>query len=159
MLVGRIEPEVLAGYTIKLSTWYNKAKILPERNNHGHVIITILNNDSLARDRVMKGLDGNLGWMSSARGKALMYDSLVEELRSASIIIHDEETKTQLANVEGTTLRAAEGDHDDRAVAFALAVTAAVMKPSISFSYPYMEQRKTNGDRRRLSLSGSPYRG
>lgn len=158
VLSGKIEPEVLTGYTIKLSTWYNKAKILPERNNHGHVIIALLGDDSQVRDRIMKGLDGNLGWMSSSRGKALMYDMLVEQLRSSSVIIHDEETKTQLASIEGTSLRAPDKGPDDRAVAFTLAVVGAVMKPAISFSYPYVEQRTTYGERRRFSLFGSSVR-
>lgn len=155
VLSGKVEPEVLTGYVTSLSNWYNSAKVLTERNNHGHVVIAVLNDDPTMRSRIMKGIDGNFGWVSSSRGKALMYDALVEELRNSAVIIHDEETKTQLANIEGTTLKAPEGDPDDLAVAFALAVVGAVTKPALSFSYPYVEQRKEYGKRRRPRLPGS----
>lgn len=158
ILSGRVEPEVLTSYAITLSNWYNNAKILPERNNHGHVVLLILNDTSKVRDRVLKGHDGNLGWMSSSRGKAILYDTLVEEIRNGSVIVRDEETKVQLGSIEGATLRAPEGDHDDRSMAFALAVNAAVMKPATVVIQSYIEVRK-NDRRRRLSLSGRPIRG
>jgi len=156
VLAGKIEPEVLTGYGIALSNWYNGARVLVERNNHGHVVIALMNDDPAMRIRLMKGLDGNFGWMSSSRGKSIMYDTLVEELRNASVIIHDDETKTQLASIEGATLRAPEHDPDDCAVAFALAVVGAVIKPAISFSYRYIEQEEIYGKRRRPGILRSP---
>ena len=43
-------------------------------------------------------------------------------LRDGEAVIHDPETFSQLASIEGATLRAPEGQPDDRATAFALAV-------------------------------------
>jgi hypothetical protein len=113
----------------------------------------ILNDTAKVRDRVLKGHDGNPGWMSSSRGKAILYDTLVEEVRNGSVLIRDEETKVQLAIIEGATLRAPEGEHDDRAVALALAVNAAVMKPTTVVVQSYVEVRK-HDKRRRNSVLG-----
>ena len=129
-----------------------------ERNNHGHVVIALMNDEPAIRARLIRGIDGNVGWMSSVRGKSIMYDTLVEEIRNGSVIIHDDETRVQLSSIEGASLRAPEGDPDDRAVAFALAVVGAVIKPAISFSYRYIEQEEMYGKRRRPGLLRSPVR-
>lgn len=155
VLSGKVEPEVLTGYVTSLCQWYNGAKILPERNNHGHVVITMLSDNPATRDKIIKGLDGTLGWMSSSRGKAVMYDTLVEVIRNKETIIHDEDTQAQLASIEGSSLKAPEGEPDDRAMAFALAITGAVMKPAANFVYSYTEER-SDGRRRKSSLLRSP---
>lgn len=159
ILAGKVDPDVLTNYTISLSKWYNGADIMVERNNHGHVVLTLLNNNAQMREKILKGLDGSPGWMSSSRGKAVMYDTLVEEIRGHSCTIHDEETAVQLASIEGTTLKAPEGDHDDRAMGFGLSVMGAVMKPAASFVIPYLETRVANGRRRKFGLFGSSIRG
>lgn len=148
VISGQIEPDVLTSYAIALSKWYNNAKLLPERNNHGHVVLQILNDEATVRNDVLVGLDGKTGWMSSSRGKAIMYDYLVEEMRNGNVTIHDEATKTQLSLIEGSSLKAPEGKHDDLAVGMALAVTGAVMKPAENFSFPYMKSELETNDRR-----------
>ena len=148
VVTGKIEPDVLASYCIALSKWYNNAKLLPERNNHGHVVLQIFNDDASVRDKVLKGHDGKAGWMSSSRGKAMMYDALVEEMRNSNVIIHDDATKTQLAMIEGSSLSAPEGKHDDLAVAAALAVAGAVMKPAENFIFSYIKSESEKDDRR-----------
>lgn len=158
VLCGKVEPEVLSSYVASLSSWYNNAKIMCERNNHGHVVIAWLNDDAMSRDQLMRGLDGNLGWMSSLRGKAIMYDTLVEQLRNLRVSIHDEETKVQLASIEGTTLRAPKNESDDRAMAIALAITGATLKPAMSFAFPYVDQRDKKDERRRSSIRRSAFR-
>jgi hypothetical protein len=153
VLAGKIEPDVLTNYCISLAQWYNNSKFLVERNNHGHVVLQLLNDTAKVRNDVLKGLDGKTGWMSSSRGKAILYDSLVEEIRNVNVTIHDSETKTQLQSIEGSSLNAPEGKHDDYAIASALAVTGAVMKPAETFSFSYMaKESERNGRRRRNSL-------
>jgi len=39
---AQVEPAVFAGYLATLGAWYNAADILPERNNHGHLLIRAL---------------------------------------------------------------------------------------------------------------------
>ena len=62
--------------------------------------------------------------MSSTLGKVRMYDACADAYRNGEVIIHDFGTYTQLASVDGGTLRAPEGQPDDRADAFALACAA-----------------------------------
>ena len=147
VLEGTIEPDVLAEYCIKLSLWYNHAKFLTERNNHGHVVLKVLNDNEKVRDGVMVGLDGKAGWMSSTRGKSIMYDTFVEQVNSHTVLLHDEKTKDEVLSIEGSTLRAPDKDHDDHSVAFALAIVAATMAPARSFVMPYTEE-KIGNDRR-----------
>ena len=64
------------------------------------------------------------GWLSSSKGKSLMYDAMADALQYDETIIHSFATYIQLVSIEGSTLLAPEGDHDDRADAYALAITA-----------------------------------
>jgi hypothetical protein len=50
-----------------------------------------------------------------------MYSHMADGLREHEIIIHDWATYEQLASIDGNTLSAPEGMHDDRATSFALA--------------------------------------
>lgn len=125
-LQGKIQPVVFADYVAKLSAMYNGAPAMPERNNHGHAVIEAL----LERNvRVLTGHDGKYGWLSSGKGKVLLYDGCTEALQEGQVVIRDALVVAQLASIEGGTLRAPEGTHDDLADAFALAV-AAMNHPS-----------------------------
>lgn len=122
VLAGKIEPEMFAEYLATLATWYHNAEILPERNNHGHAVILALT--SLFDKAPMKGLDGGFGWMTSSRGKAISYAKAAEIFRDKACIIHSEETFNQLASIDGSTLRAPEGDKDDYAISYVLSLCA-----------------------------------
>jgi hypothetical protein len=52
----------------------------------------------------------------------VLYDGAGEALRDAETTIHSLATFSQLASIEGATQRAPEGQPDDRAVAFVLAL-------------------------------------
>lgn len=121
-IAGKIEPGVFASYLAELSNWYNNAKILPERNNHGHAVILAL--DTTHEMDVMLGWDDKPGWMSSSRGKALMYSTFVQTLRDGDVTLHTQEALDQLASIEGATLRAPEGQLDDHATTCALGAVA-----------------------------------
>ena len=120
---GRFQPAVMSQKADQIGTFYNRADVLVERNNHGHaVLLWLAENSNL---RVLPGLDGRPGWLSNAKGKALMYDAVVEACRDGALQLYDSETIRQLGGLEGSTLRAPTGDHDDRADAFALALVGA----------------------------------
>lgn len=89
-----------------------------ERNNHGHAILLGLLQEG--DTQVILGLDGKPGWASSERGKTLMYDLVADTVQAGDTVIYDETTREQLASIEANTLRAPEGQHDDRADAYAL---------------------------------------
>jgi hypothetical protein len=118
VLVGKFEPSIFAGYLAQLSRYYNMAEILPERNNHGHAVIAVLANEP---DVVcISGFDGRPGWVSSSKGKALMYTNAADMFRDKELTIHSQETLDQLASIDGATLRAPDECHDDFATSYCL---------------------------------------
>jgi hypothetical protein len=122
-LAGKFEPTVFADYAHQLAEFYNGAMVMCERNNHGHAVIAALDGYGLASS-LLAGHDGKVGWMSSMLGKVRLYDCCADACRNGEVIIHDFGTYTQLSSIDGSTLRAPEGQHDDRADAFALACAA-----------------------------------
>jgi hypothetical protein len=119
-LAGKFQPSTLAAHADALAMWYNNAFVMPERNNHGHAVILWLQANS--RVVLLCGHDGRIGWLSSGKGKALLYDAAADAFRNEDTILHSFATFTQLASIEGATLRAPEGEHDDRADSYALAI-------------------------------------
>jgi len=123
VMVGKVEPTQFAHNLEGLATYYHDAGLLVERNNHGHAVLRELE-DSYAL--VLTGHDDKPGWLTNIRGKPLLMDLAAQALRDAAVTLTDSETANQLATIEASTLRAAGGLHDDRALAFALAVAALV---------------------------------
>jgi hypothetical protein len=123
VLAGKFEPSIFADYMAQLARYYNRASILPERNNHGHAVIMAL--EMIPDAACLTGFDGKAGWMSSSKGKAIMYTGAADMFRDKMTIIHSEETLNQLASIDGATLRAPEGNHDDYATSYCLALIAA----------------------------------
>jgi hypothetical protein len=119
-LAGKIEPSVFATYITQLSGFYGGAPVLVERNNHGHAVLVCLR----GQVRCLCGLDQKSGWLTNAVSKARMFSDLVDVVREENCVVHNLETFQQLASVEGSTLRAPKGEHDDYAMAFAMATVA-----------------------------------
>jgi hypothetical protein len=119
MLAGRFEPSVFAGYLDRLSQWYADAPILVERNNHGHAVLLWLRDNS--RVRVLLGKDGRPGWQTTSLSKTTLYAEAADALRDGELTIHGLETFSQLASIDGASLSAPKGLHDDRAMALVLA--------------------------------------
>jgi hypothetical protein len=122
-LAARLEPSVFAAVVATVARWYNFAPILSERNNHGHSVLLWLR-ENAADLRRLAADDARPGWLTTTRSKALLYDTAAEALRDGDCRLHSLETFTELSSVEGATLRAPTGQHDDRATAFALALLA-----------------------------------
>lgn len=118
VLAGRIEPATLATYADLLAQWYSNAIAIVERNNHGHVVIQQLSDTRL---RVANGPDGRPGYLKTARTSADLWAKVVEIIRDERPEIHDRETLSQLFAIEGASLKAPDGMHDDRADAWGLA--------------------------------------
>jgi hypothetical protein len=131
-LTGKIEPSTFAAYLDELGRWYNNADVMAERNNHGHLLIREL--QRLGSLRVLDGYDGKPGWLSTVKGKPLLYGLLADAVRDGTCTIRGSETAAQLASIEASTLRAPQGLHDDRADAFALAIAALAWKGDVGAS-------------------------
>ena len=125
VLCGKHEPGVIAHYAAKIAGWYNRAWINVERNNHGITTVAELRKLRDPSPRVLAGRDNKLGWWTDRLGKSMMYDAVAESLRCGSCTIRDKQTLDQLTSLEIGTLEAPEGDHDDCAVAFGLALHGA----------------------------------
>lgn len=166
VLAGKFEPSTLGSHIKEVSAWYNNAAAMIERNNHGHAVIQWVE-DHARRVNVLKGHDDKAGWMSSKLGKALLYTECADHFRTNALdstkILHSFSSYQQLASIEGATLLAPEGQHDDRADSYALAQVgraAAVgvglqIAPKAAKLYGSREQdRQTRGTDRR-GLHGS----
>lgn len=116
---GRFQPSATGEYADCIARYYHDAAILVERNNHGHAVLLWLREHS--RMRVLSGRDGNRGWLTNSLGKALLYTEIADALRDRAVTIHGLETYSQLASIDGSTLSAPSGMHDDRAMSFVLA--------------------------------------
>jgi hypothetical protein len=119
-LAGRYEPATFAAHVDGVGRFFLNSPVMVERNNHGHaVLLWLRDNSGLTR---LCGHDGSPGWHTTTKGKALLYDTAGEALRDGETVIHSLDLFAQLASIEGATLRAPEGQPDDRATAFALAL-------------------------------------
>lgn len=126
-LAGKFEPSTTAFYAHRLALWYNNAPILVERNNHGHAVLLWLRDNSPLR--ILLGEDHKPGWLDNTRGKAMLYDNGAKFFRDGRTIVHSEATYLQIAAIEGSTLRAPEGEYDDRAVGYMLALQGCKRSP------------------------------
>jgi hypothetical protein len=122
VLAGRFDPSVFAGHLAALSTFFNDCEVLVERNNHGHAVLLWLS--EFSKVSCLSGLDGKTGWLESGKSKPLAFDAAADAFRDGATLVRDAGTRDQLASIEGSTLKAPEGQHDDRAVAHVLALTA-----------------------------------
>lgn len=125
-LVGKVEPGRLGREVARVARWYNGADVLVERNNHGHAVIRVLQEEGV---RLLHGYDGRPGWLSNIKGKPLLYDLVAQAVREKACGVVCEATLAQLASIEAGSLRAPVGLHDDRADAFGLAVAAVAYRP------------------------------
>jgi len=119
-LAGRIQPSVMASYVNDIAIWYNEAEVMVERNNHGHAVLLWLGDNTELE--ILVGRDGRPGWHSTSLGKALLYNACADAFRDEETVLHSFATFTQLASIEGATLRAPAGERDDRADSYALAI-------------------------------------
>jgi hypothetical protein len=116
----RRDPGLFGAHLDKLARLYNGARILVERNNHGHAVLQVLRSTVW----VVYGRDHEPGWLTTGASKAQAFAHTVASLRDRALIIHDEITYWQLTSIDGGTMRAPQGQHDDRAMACILALAA-----------------------------------
>jgi hypothetical protein len=121
-LAGRFDPTVFGGLLDQLARYYNRAAILCERNNHGHAVLLWLR--EFGKAPVLHGPDGKPGWPTTGNSKPLAIDHAAEVLRAGATALTDRATLTQLAQLDGATLAAPPGQHDDRAMSYIIALAA-----------------------------------
>jgi len=112
---------------------------LVERNNHGHAVLLWLS-DNAQDVPLLNGLDGRPGWLTSSLSKVSMWDTTAEMFRHGEAAVRAFETYLQISSIDIKTLRAPDGEMDDRAVAFALAQCARLV-PRFETSVQYQPVR------------------
>jgi hypothetical protein len=145
-LAGKYEPSTFGGYIGQVSRYYNNAPAMIERNNHGHAVIQYVDEHE-RHVRLLKGHDEKVGWMSSKLGKALLYTECADHFKQNALdetkVLHSFRSYTQLSSIEGASLRAPEGQHDDDADSYALAQVgrAASVTSNVAISQSRVQGR------------------
>lgn len=151
VLAAKLEPGELAHWLARLAAVYNGAPILVERNNHGaHCIRALLSVPSTVapRPRLLVGRDNKYGWWTDYQGKRRMYAQLADCVRCASCTIVDQQTYDQLLSLDVDEINAPEGQHDDCAIAYAIAIYACstpTKKPEVTV-LSFDRGRATSGE-------------
>jgi hypothetical protein len=127
-LAGKFDPSVFASHITAVAGWYNGAATLAERNNHGHATLLWLRDNS--KVNLLRDHDNRDGWNTTTKSKALLWATAADAFRDGTTVLHSFATFTQLTSIEGATLRAPEGQHDDRAMSYALALQARALDAS-----------------------------
>jgi len=136
MINERIEPSVFSQLAIRLAHEYNNATLLPERNNHGHVVIAAIHEEGTLD--ILAGMDGLAGWHTNSKSKSEMYSTTADAFKDKVTTVHSEIAFYQLCGIVGSTLSAPEGENDDVATAFALGLQALTAPVARSFSFSYV---------------------
>jgi hypothetical protein len=136
-LAGKFEMSTFASHIDMVGNWYNRAGVMVERNNHGHAVLMWLRDHS--RLTRLFGLDFKEGWNTNGPGKADMYATTATAYRDGDVSLYDYDTYLQLQSIEGATLKAPEGEFDDKATAHGLAQVARAKRGRPGSQSNYME--------------------
>jgi hypothetical protein len=139
-LAGKYEPAVFAANIKAVCGYFNRAPVMVERNNHGHTVLLWLS-EHASELKLLSGHDDRVGWLSSSLGKTKLYDAAADAFRNRETIVHSMETYLQLAGIEGATLRAPQGERDDRADGYALALAGRVQPKGTGGQFNYLNGR------------------
>lgn len=128
---GQAEPSELGLLVYQIASWYNRALVGVEVNNHGLTVIQRLRDmryDNLYRrergfDERLESPTAKLGWRTDAKTKPLMIDALAEAINTGKLKDPDEvfidEAKTYIITARGKT-EAQSGAYDDTIMAKAI---------------------------------------
>lgn len=132
-LSGLIDATTTGVYAVELHHYYNAARIMPERNNHGHSIIAEILSAGV---EVQTGLDGKHGWLTNTVGKTRMYNWAFKVFNQFAAVVRTEKTKIQLQDIERATLKAPPNTGDDCSDSYVIAI-AGIM---------HLEGNRATGD-------------
>ena len=142
MLRVKIDPDLFGWQLASLGKWYNNAKLLVERNNHGLVTLKFLSDVHLYPDIYSeKILDERssrsarkLGFHTTVKSKPLIIDYLKELIREDEINIRSPKLLDELqtfVNFPNGRMAAQSGSHDDCVMALAIACFGCKMFPAL----------------------------
>lgn len=128
---GHVHPDYFADVLEVIGTYYNTAKIIVERNNHGILTCTRLGKDkaypNFYTETVYDKLDDketvNLGFYTSTKSKPLIIDQLRAAVREGEIELNDPTTISEMLTYvvkDNGQMEADEGCFDDTVMALAM---------------------------------------
>jgi len=141
MIRVKIDPDLFAWQLASLGKWYNNAKLLVERNNHGLVTLKFLSDVHVYPDIYSeKILDERssrsarkLGFHTTVKSKPLIIDYLKELIREDEINVRSPKILDELqtfVNFPNGRMAAQAGSHDDCVMALAIACFGCKMFPA-----------------------------
>jgi hypothetical protein len=129
---GHMDPDLFGEELEKLGYWYNKAWVGPEINKEGIKTARVLADNNYPRLYRRDVLDleepeetEKIGWYTGPQSRPLMLADMEAQLREDQLIIHSEGfIQEMLVFVRDDTGKPAaqEGCHDDRVMAYAIAL-------------------------------------
>lgn len=125
----RLPPDLIALIAARLGRAYNGALLVVEANNHGIATLNALRQvgyKSLFRrrmiNRVYQRVTEEYGFKTTMSSKPMVISQLDEAIRTAALILHEEETFTELKGYVRDERGHTNGSpYDDRVIALALA--------------------------------------
>lgn len=129
---GQVDPDYYAIVLYHLGTYFNEARLAPERNNHGILPCTRLAKDfaygnlhtEVVYDKTSDKETINIGFQTNVKTKPLIIDQLRADVRNEEIELNDKvtikEMTTFIVTDEGK-MEAEANCHDDTVMALAIA--------------------------------------
>lgn len=127
---GHIDPDHFGRLLVEFAMIYNKALLIPEKNNMGHTTLNAIKEEGYLRiyttsvqdELEDEKLTSKLGWVTTAKSKQVMLNKLISSHRDGEIKIRDIDTLREMLGI----VREANGDvilnSKDRTVATCLAL-------------------------------------
>ena len=138
---GRIDPDIFSREVIRLGARYNDAEIGVERAGHGHTVLKILLENEYPNlyiyrdyDSLRYGSEPGAGWVTSAKSKPIMVDTLAIALRANDLGLWSENLMNECSGMywDGAKVKTAAGGYDDEADAVMIALQLRENAPIVS---------------------------
>lgn len=126
---GKIDPDLFGHFLISLSIFFNKALIIPEKNNMGHTTVTTIRNEGYGKlyretieDKITKETREELGWRTTEKSKATMLNEAIRMFRDGELNIKDGSLAREMSLVTREENGKVNLNGRDRVVALCLAL-------------------------------------
>ena len=126
---GHVDPDLFGRMLCFVGRRYHFAWLCPERNNHGHTVVTTIMNAGYPRIYVEKIPDPpnkprkRYGWLTTRSTKPKVIDQVIAEMRDGSHGIRSKRTLQEMLSFkkdEKGEYGAEEGQHDDCVMSLAI---------------------------------------
>ena len=154
---GRKTPSEFAEILWLLGYFYNKAKLAPESNNHGHSVLAKLEEERYPNLYIRQDMDklGNIpvqrsGWENNAKSRPIVIDAIDDSINSSLGVINDlqtlEELKTFVHDPKTGKEKGASGCHDDLVMALGIAYAVMQYGDAVIPEYSKLDVDRLNPD-------------